>query len=181
MSDICPICHSECKIPLVAPCGHTYCTVCIMRYLAHESSCFVCRQPLAKRDLKMKPMAQGGAGEEDERWKCPICSESLQRPVISHCGHIFCGRCIRTWLERKCSCPICNSELHENGLIRVYENDTEYGDDDGEGEDEIGDEGWAYAVRNELGLAQPRGRQRKVAWVVVALAALFFMFSVFAI
>ncbi len=40
--------------------------------------------------------------------KCPICLDPFQSPFCdAHCGHTFCFQCIKTWLRKKQSCPIC--------------------------------------------------------------------------
>lgn len=56
----------------------------------------------------------------DEKWKCPICLESLQQPVVTHCGHVFCWPCISEWLRRSSSCPVCHGALNANQLIPIY-------------------------------------------------------------
>jgi len=58
--------------------------------------------------------------ERNEDDICPICrdvlggEEGLARELICH--HIFCDRCITTWLESSKKCPMCICDLEE-----VYE------------------------------------------------------------
>lgn len=56
----------------------------------------------------------------DERWKCPICLDSLKEPVVSQCGHVFCWPCIYRWLRQSHTCPLCHCVLTEEKLIPIY-------------------------------------------------------------
>ncbi|KAH1182677.1 hypothetical protein KIL84_004169 [Mauremys mutica] len=50
---------------------------------------------------------------------CPICSDSLQDPVLLNCGHNFCQACItRVWegLEENFFCPKCGKRFRERHL-----------------------------------------------------------------
>ena len=42
-----------------------------------------------------------------EDLKCPICLELVYKPVLTSCGHLFCGRCMRGQVR----CPACRDEL----------------------------------------------------------------------
>lgn len=44
--------------------------------------------------------------------KCPICIEPFIDAVRSPCFHIFCRRCITTWLETETTCPMCRGNPH---------------------------------------------------------------------
>ena len=175
---ICPICHNQCKIPIISPCGHTFCTVCIMRYLTLEDNCFVCHQKLAKKDLKMANVTISNESEDDEKWKCPICCERLKKPTLTYCGHIFCRDCIKTWLERKSKCPMCNRVLRQSELIRVYGNDGDFDDDVDDDDD---DNRWFYVTRNELGLSPPSGKQKTITVAILVFAILFYLFTMLVI
>ncbi|KAI9611156.1 hypothetical protein KEM48_004693 [Puccinia striiformis f. sp. tritici PST-130] len=50
---------------------------------------------------------------------CSICSEPWVQPVVATgCGHMFCERCIHTWIRHIPSCPIDRSSLPSNQLIQ---------------------------------------------------------------
>lgn len=72
-----------------------------------------------------QPKEENSPEKEDglsdaEKWRCPICLEGLQQPVVTHCGHVFCYPCITEWLRRSNSCPVCHGEIENSQLIPIY-------------------------------------------------------------
>ena len=57
---------------------------------------------------------------DDEKWKCPICYDSLNQPVVTQCGHAFCWPCINEWLKRSNVCPVCHGTIDLKHLIPIY-------------------------------------------------------------
>lgn len=52
---------------------------------------------------------KAGVGED-----CAICLEQMKRDetkIRITCGHVYHRRCIRKWLRRKSSCPVCRWQL----------------------------------------------------------------------
>ncbi|EPY50045.1 ubiquitin-protein ligase E3 [Schizosaccharomyces cryophilus OY26] len=43
---------------------------------------------------------------------CPICTETLQRPFTTSCGHTYCYECLKSWLKESKSCPTCRQKIH---------------------------------------------------------------------
>uniref|UniRef100_A0A914HWI5 RING-type domain-containing protein n=1 Tax=Globodera rostochiensis TaxID=31243 RepID=A0A914HWI5_GLORO len=41
--------------------------------------------------------------------QCTICFSDFRVPIKLKCSHIFCTECIRTWLDREVTCPICRA------------------------------------------------------------------------
>ena len=50
---------------------------------------------------------------------CGFCSSNLVDPVVTECGHMFCGSCMEKWARNSAHCPVCASEIDERRMIRV--------------------------------------------------------------
>ncbi|OHT16498.1 hypothetical protein TRFO_41807 [Tritrichomonas foetus] len=57
---------------------------------------------------------------DEDKWKCPICYDALQQPVVTQCGHVFCWPCINEWLRRSNDCPVCHGMIDSSHLIPIY-------------------------------------------------------------
>ena len=55
----------------------------------------------------------------DQNMVCNICTGVMDNAVVTLCGHSFCERCLRTWLERPDidSCPSCRSYTSKFDMI----------------------------------------------------------------
>ncbi|KAL4573104.1 hypothetical protein LXL04_019898 [Taraxacum kok-saghyz] len=62
---------------------------------------------------------------------CNICLESVQDPVVTLCGHLYCWPCIYKWIhhqntssenpEKKApQCPVCKSEVSQKTIVPLY-------------------------------------------------------------
>jgi len=62
---------------------------------------------------------------------CNICLESVQDPVVTLCGHLYCWPCIYKWLRVQNSsldheeqenplCPVCKAEVSQSSLVPLY-------------------------------------------------------------
>ena len=47
----------------------------------------------------------------DSQEDCPVCLDSLKKPVITACAHTFCGECIERVVETQHKCPMCRASL----------------------------------------------------------------------
>lgn len=58
---------------------------------------------------------------------CPICQDTIEdikkeqenakiRKTI--CDHVFCDKCIKTWLEKNVRCPVCNVDLDDMAKMK---------------------------------------------------------------
>lgn len=81
----------------------------------------------------------------DSRFECNICFESVQEPVVTRCGHLFCWKCLYSWLEpgltmeeydflghfrpvwrnvtidrSKRVCPVCKAKCDVRDVIPIY-------------------------------------------------------------
>lgn len=70
----------------------------------------------------------------DETDVCAICQETFKdikqnNMVILKllCSHIFCNECIKTWLSKHVTCPVCKVDLEEEKKrISIAETDQDY-------------------------------------------------------
>ncbi|KAE8696618.1 hypothetical protein F3Y22_tig00110654pilonHSYRG00027 [Hibiscus syriacus] len=57
---------------------------------------------------------------------CNICLGSVQDPVVTLCGHLYCWPCIYKWLhfenqdQGQQECPVCKAEVSDAALIPLY-------------------------------------------------------------
>ncbi|XWS63404.1 hypothetical protein CRYUN_Cryun06bG0094100 [Craigia yunnanensis] len=64
-------------------------------------------------------------------YDCNICLDSVQDPVVTLCGHLYCWPCIYKWLhfqtistenqdQKQQQCPVCKAEVSHTTLIPLY-------------------------------------------------------------
>jgi SNF2 family DNA or RNA helicase len=54
-----------------------------------------------------------------EDTSCSLCLETISRPTITNCLHIFCHDCIKRSLEFRKQCPMCRGTLQENTFKEI--------------------------------------------------------------
>ncbi|XP_047134466.1 helicase-like transcription factor isoform X1 [Hydra vulgaris] len=60
------------------------------------------------------------SGDEE----CPVCLDSLNQPVITHCAHLFCKQCIEDVIRTdKPKCPLCRKEVTKDKLVEPEVNE----------------------------------------------------------
>ncbi|XP_078073132.1 E3 ubiquitin-protein ligase RNF114 [Mustelus asterias] len=67
----------------------------------------------AQGSLRNEPILQMEHinSEEAVDFECPICFQSLERPVKTQCGHVFCQEChSRNFHASDGKCPICRKD-----------------------------------------------------------------------
>ena len=54
--------------------------------------------------------------------ECAVClSEMRDRPVLyTPCGHCFHSRCVRRWLKRKETCPLCRHVIEPKPIPTLF-------------------------------------------------------------
>jgi len=85
--------------------------------LASTESCSTPEELRQKLVSTLVTLLSSGADEE-----CPVCLDSLSTPVITHCAHVFCRRCIEDVIktsERNPRCPLCRGCIGLDVLVEV--------------------------------------------------------------
>lgn len=54
-----------------------------------------------------------------EGTSCSLCLETIERPTITNCLHIFCHDCIKRSLEFRKQCPMCRCTLEEDRFKEI--------------------------------------------------------------
>ena len=57
--------------------------------------------------------------EELETENCSICFDTLEDPVLTKCGHLFCCECLDMCLQAKKQCPMCKANLKGTEIIKI--------------------------------------------------------------
>nr|XP_043621296.1 E3 ubiquitin-protein ligase RMA1H1-like [Erigeron canadensis] len=61
-------------------------------------------------------------------FECNICLDTVQDPVVTFCGHLYCWHCIYRWIQRQETspenqntwCPVCKEEITEKTMVPLY-------------------------------------------------------------
>lgn len=73
-----------------------------------------------------------GSGENSSGgFDCNICLDTVQDPVVTLCGHLYCWPCIYKWLnlqtissrnqhEKHQKCPVCKAEVSYTTMVPLY-------------------------------------------------------------
>ncbi|CAI9299565.1 unnamed protein product [Lactuca saligna] len=62
---------------------------------------------------------------------CNICLDSVEDPVVTLCGHLYCWPCIYKWIKHQNSspetlvnhnpqCPVCKRDISQKTLVPLY-------------------------------------------------------------
>ncbi|XVF66841.1 hypothetical protein PTKIN_Ptkin10aG0070500 [Pterospermum kingtungense] len=97
---------------------------------AHNHLCEEGKTILEK--WKNSPHAVRGSDDNpSDGFDCNICLESVQDPVVTLCGHLYCWPCIYKWLhfhsnstktqdQKPPQCPVCKTEISHTSLVPLY-------------------------------------------------------------
>jgi hypothetical protein len=66
--------------------------------------------------------------EIDPEVNCTICQSQFKSPRKLTCSHVFCGECIRTWLDmgKDDTCPLCRSHILPPNVRKFKDYDTSF-------------------------------------------------------
>ncbi|KAJ7838235.1 hypothetical protein B0H14DRAFT_3701131 [Mycena olivaceomarginata] len=74
---------------------------------------------IAESSSAVSPPLGGGVDKavDNKVFECGICWDTLYKPVITMCMHIFCYDCLHKWLaEKKKMCPLCRTRVKEQPI-----------------------------------------------------------------
>ncbi|XVE49916.1 hypothetical protein DITRI_Ditri01bG0120100 [Diplodiscus trichospermus] len=87
-----------------------------------------------KNSLEKWKNSDAVTGSDDNTsrgFECNICLDSVQDPVVTLCGHLYCWPCIYKWLhfqtlstenqdQKQQKCPVCKAEVSLSSMIPLY-------------------------------------------------------------
>ncbi|KAI3515426.1 hypothetical protein L1887_14322 [Cichorium endivia] len=64
-------------------------------------------------------------------FECNICLDTVQDPVVTLCGHLYCWPCIYKWIQQQgtssetmeelnAQCPVCKTEVSQKTIVPLY-------------------------------------------------------------
>ncbi|KAE8669707.1 RING membrane-anchor 1, putative isoform 2 [Hibiscus syriacus] len=91
------------------------------------------RSPEGKDSMEKwmnSPEAVTGS-DDSTSFNCNICLDTVQDPVVTLCGHIYCWPCIYRWLQlqsnstenqtpKQPQCPVCKANVSDSTLVPLY-------------------------------------------------------------
>ena len=77
------------------------------------------------RKLDLDFAVNAGKSKVPNKSECPICMEKIRDVDVAqlNCNHVFCRKCIKTWLEQNDMCPYCRMKVDESRI--VFDDDEE--------------------------------------------------------
>lgn len=60
---------------------------------------------------------------------CPICFDTMEKPIMLDCTHMFCGSCIMTWMKTHeangsiVKCPNCRTGIDRKKMVAIVKED----------------------------------------------------------
>lgn len=59
--------------------------------------------------------------EDDSRFACNICLDTVKDAVVTVCGHLYCWPCLYRWLNiGHTTCPVCKAGVTKDNVIPLY-------------------------------------------------------------
>ncbi|KAI7747723.1 hypothetical protein M8C21_032990 [Ambrosia artemisiifolia] len=86
---------------------------------------------LSKDEKAFKSMETSEHNHVSDKFECNICLDSVQDPVVTLCGHLYCWSCIYKWIHHQKSpseslekknprCPVCSCDVSEKNIVPLY-------------------------------------------------------------
>jgi len=77
------------------------------------------RRILRDMEGRFRTLSRADIEEMEGDVLCIVCRDEMDRAVQLPCGHYFHSHCLRSWLERQQSCPLCRTEVDTTGRARM--------------------------------------------------------------
>lgn len=61
----------------------------------------------------------------NEEENCIICYDTMNSPILTPCGHLFCKNCIKLCLDIKPECPMCKNNITLDKLVEIKKKKVE--------------------------------------------------------
>ena len=85
------------------------------------------KSPEADEEPKEALQTDSNSNDIDETTKkeenvCTICLQELEEESyeIKACGHCFHSTCIKAWISRSLSCPVCRKDIVSKDRLKDY-------------------------------------------------------------
>ena len=75
---------------------------------------------------KRSSLSDGADEDEDgeaknQRFECNVCFDTASEPAVTPCGHLYCWKCIRKWMDAgNDACPVCKGAIASDTVIALY-------------------------------------------------------------
>ena len=69
--------------------------------------------------------------EDLDTTTCCICMDTIERPTITPCLHIYCHECISQQLNHQRKCPMCRKSITKESLVEISEQNNDVTEDNG--------------------------------------------------
>ncbi|XP_057432618.1 uncharacterized protein LOC130725396 [Lotus japonicus] len=78
---------------------------------------------VATETSKEKDDVAKGSCNGRDLFKCYICFDVANDPIVTSCGHLFCWPCIYQWLNVQSNsnkCPVCKGKVNVKNVTPIY-------------------------------------------------------------
>lgn len=79
---------------------------------------------LAHLEEKLRNLIERVTAIEEK--SCSICMDSLENPLLLPCSHLYCARCLISWMQmNRNTCPTCRAAIQSRQLIAIVKDRQE--------------------------------------------------------